>query len=86
MMEYMAVFVDMVEDDEVPCYDAVGNDTSFKEMPKETFTETRRSATPNRWTNDEVRVVSCPSHPVSSHPSGVSSPYLTRSQVCNRCS
>ena len=28
------VFVDVVEDEEVPCYDAVGNDTSFKEMPK----------------------------------------------------
>ena len=45
-MECVAVFVDMVEDDEVPCYDAVGSDTSFKEMPKVTFTETRRSATP----------------------------------------
>ena len=49
------VFVDTVEHDEVPCYDAVGNDSSFKEMPKVTFTERRRSATPNRWTNDEVR-------------------------------
>ena len=53
---------------------------------KETFTETRRSATPNRWSNDEVRVVSCPSHPcgndkliVSSHPSRSHSHGLTRS-------
>jgi len=55
------VFVDIVEDFEVTCYDAVGHDSSFKEMPKEKFTERRRSATPNRWNNDEVRVVSCPS-------------------------
>ena len=58
------VFVDMVEDFEVTCYDAVGNDRSFKEMPKEKFTERRRSATPNQWSNAnaEVRVVSCPPH------------------------
>ena len=78
------VFVDMVEDYEVSCYDAVGNDPSFKEMPKVTFTETRRSATPNRWNNDEVRVVSCPSHPCRNkklimlrHPSRFNSHCLT---------
>ena len=77
------MFVDMVKDDEVPCYDAVGNDSSFKEMPKVTFTERRRSATPNRWSNDEVRVVSCPSHPcnnkliMSRHPSRFNSHCLT---------
>ena len=57
------VFVHMVEDYEVWCYDAVGNDPCFKEMPKVTFTETRHSATPNRWNTDEVHVVSCTSHP-----------------------
>jgi len=35
----------MVGDYEMTCYDAVGNDSSFKEMPKEMFTERRRPAT-----------------------------------------
>ena len=50
------VFVDMVEDYEAPCYDAIGNDASYKEMPNVVCTERRRSATPNQWSNDKVRV------------------------------
>ena len=48
------VFVGIVEDYEVPYYDAVGNDPSFEEMRKVVCIERRRPAIPNRWSNDEV--------------------------------
>ncbi|KAK2171489.1 hypothetical protein NP493_1061g00040 [Ridgeia piscesae] len=43
----------IVEDYEVPYYDAVGNDPSFEEMRKVVCIERRRPAIPNRWSNDE---------------------------------
>ena len=52
------------------------------------WTERRRSATPNQWSNDEVRVVSCPSHAcrndkliVLCQPSGVCPPCLVLNPV-----
>lgn len=48
----------MLEDYEVPYYDAVGNDPSFEEMRKVVCIERRRPAIPNRWSNDEVGLVS----------------------------
>lgn len=47
-------FIGIVEDYQVPYFDAVSNDPSFDEMHKVVCIEAQRPVIPNRWYDNEV--------------------------------